>query len=132
MISSSLINIDNIIGNQIRTLRRKFKLSQAILGSKIGVSFQQIQKYEKGQNKISASRLYELAIKLNTPISYFFNQPESNNNYTNNSNNLEEDASEFKYEIDIAEENLVEAFKQIKNKRNKTKLLSFLKAVAEE
>ena len=132
MISNLSINIDNIIGNQIRTLRKKFKLSQAILGNKIGVTFQQIQKYEKGQNKISASRLYELAVKLDTPISYFFNQPESNNNYINSSSNLEENASEFKYEIDVAEENLIEVFKQIKNKRNKTKLLIFLKAVAKE
>ena len=63
---------------QIRTLRR---MSQTDVAKKLGLSFQQIQKYEIGSNRIAASRLYELSNVLGVPTSYFFeglqDQPES-------------------------------------------------------
>lgn len=54
---------------QIRTLRR---MSQTDVAKKLGLSFQQIQKYEIGSNRIAASRLYELSSVLGVPTSYFF------------------------------------------------------------
>lgn len=47
-------------------------MSQERLGEEIGLTFQQIQKYEKGSNRISASRLYQIARILNVPVQYFF------------------------------------------------------------
>lgn len=47
-------------------------MSQERLGEEIGLTFQQIQKYEKGSNRISASRLYQIACILNVPVQYFF------------------------------------------------------------
>ena len=63
--------IDLHIGRQLKAARSAEKLSQYQLGELIGVTFQQIQKYEKGLNKISASRLYEFAKILNKPINSF-------------------------------------------------------------
>ena len=60
------------IGEKIRTLRHMNGMNQTDLGKKIGVTFQQIQKYEKGYNNIVASKLYELACKMDVDIAYFF------------------------------------------------------------
>jgi transcriptional regulator with XRE-family HTH domain len=47
-------------------------MSQTALGEALGVSFQQIQKYERGHNRVGAGALYKMAVALNVPISYFF------------------------------------------------------------
>ena len=64
--------IDKVIGRNIRIHRLAKKLSQTELGDQLGVSFQQVQKYENGTNRISCSRLYDIARALKTPINYFF------------------------------------------------------------
>ncbi|WP_273719322.1 MULTISPECIES: helix-turn-helix transcriptional regulator [Bartonella] len=64
--------IDISIGKRIRHRRISMGLSQKELGSFLGVSFQQIQKYEKGLNRVSAGCLLEIAQKLQVPISFFY------------------------------------------------------------
>ena len=64
--------VDAYIGAQIRDRRTALGLSQEALGRKLGVSFQQVQKYEGGANRVSASRLSAMADILSVPISYFF------------------------------------------------------------
>ncbi len=64
--------IDISIGKRIRQRRIAIGLSQKALGSLLGVSFQQIQKYEKGLNRVSAKCLLEIATKLQVPISFFY------------------------------------------------------------
>ncbi|MCV9947456.1 helix-turn-helix domain-containing protein [Rhizobium sp. BT-175] len=56
--------VDVIVGRAIRTKRALRGISQAELGQRVGVTFQQIQKYEKGTNRVSASKLYEIACAL--------------------------------------------------------------------
>ncbi len=63
--------IDVLIGKRIRHRRIAMGLTQKALGSFLGVSFQQIQKYEKSLNRVSASCLLEIATKLQVPISFF-------------------------------------------------------------
>ncbi|WP_185913431.1 helix-turn-helix domain-containing protein [Bartonella massiliensis] len=63
---------DISIGKRIRFRRIAMGLSQKELGSFLGVSFQQIQKYEKGINRVGAGRLLEIAQKLQTPMSFFY------------------------------------------------------------
>ena len=63
---------DPYIGAQIRAARLERGMSQAALGDALGVSFQQIQKYEKGANRISAGCLFELAEFLEKPLQWFF------------------------------------------------------------
>ncbi|PIT68457.1 helix-turn-helix domain-containing protein [Bartonella tribocorum] len=64
--------IDISIGTRIRHRRIAMGLSQKTLGSFLGVSFQQIQKYEKGLNRVSAKCLLEIAQKLQVPMSFFY------------------------------------------------------------
>src|SRR5262244_2719043 len=63
---------DAEIGRRVRTLRLQRGLSQTELGSLINVTFQQVQKYEKGTNRISAGRLQRIAEVLTVPVSFFF------------------------------------------------------------
>jgi len=60
------------IGRKIRALRLERGLSQTDLADGIGLTFQQVQKYEKGTNRVSAGRLVQIADKLNTPIMFFY------------------------------------------------------------
>jgi transcriptional regulator with XRE-family HTH domain len=62
---------DLLIGQRLRTRRMEQHVSQAELGDKLGVSFQQVQKYEKGVNRIGASRLQLIANILETDVDYF-------------------------------------------------------------
>jgi transcriptional regulator with XRE-family HTH domain len=64
--------VDMYVGKRIRHRRWALSMSQAALGEKIGVKFQQVQKYEIGANRISASRLWEVSKALDVPISFFF------------------------------------------------------------
>lgn len=64
--------IDHIVGQRLRWRRRELKLTQEQLGEVLGLTFQQVQKYEKGTNRISAGRLFEMASALNVPITYFY------------------------------------------------------------
>ena len=68
---------DKQIATRIRAHRKSIGLSQAALASKLGITFQQIQKYERGVNRIGASRLYQLARIFNLPISAFFPDSEA-------------------------------------------------------
>jgi len=64
--------IDISVGRQLRKRRLELCLSQTEIANGIDVTFQQVQKYERGFNRISASRLYDLAELLNVKIEYFF------------------------------------------------------------
>ncbi|MER9868505.1 helix-turn-helix domain-containing protein [Mesorhizobium sp. M0136] len=63
---------DRHVGRQIATVRVQSDVSQAQLARSIGISFQQLQKYENAKNRVSASMLYEIAKSLDVPISRFF------------------------------------------------------------
>ena len=64
--------IDRHVGSRMRIQRMVIGMSQEKLGDALGITVQQIQKYEKGVNRIGASRLHKLAGVLNVPITYFF------------------------------------------------------------
>jgi transcriptional regulator with XRE-family HTH domain len=64
--------IDVRVGARLRLRRNMLGLSQEKLGEAIGLTFQQVQKYERGANRIGASRLHELSRVLDVPISFFF------------------------------------------------------------
>jgi transcriptional regulator with XRE-family HTH domain len=64
--------IDRHVGSRVRMQRMMLGMSQEKLGEAIGLTFQQVQKYEKGTNRISASRLQHIAHVLNVPVAFFF------------------------------------------------------------
>ncbi len=64
--------IDVHVGSRVRLRRNMLGLSQEKLGEAIGLTFQQVQKYERGANRIGASRLHDLSRVLDVPVSFFF------------------------------------------------------------
>lgn len=64
--------VDRHVGARLRALRRERGLSQTALGRRLDVTFQQVQKYESGYNRISAGRLYHAALALEVPLMAFF------------------------------------------------------------
>jgi transcriptional regulator with XRE-family HTH domain len=64
--------MDLYIGGRLRLWRRTMGVDAYALAGKIGITYQQLQKYEKGMNRISATRLYAISRELNVPIDYFY------------------------------------------------------------
>ena len=64
--------IDKHVGSRVRMRRMMLDMSQSGLGNALGITFQQVQKYEKGTNRISASRLQQVCHILQVPIPFFF------------------------------------------------------------
>jgi transcriptional regulator with XRE-family HTH domain len=64
--------VDRHVGQRLRLRRQILDVSQMDLARRLGITFQQVQKYEKGANRISASRLVEIAAALEVPVTYFF------------------------------------------------------------
>ena len=69
--------IDVHVGHRLRARRTLLGLSQEKVGEAMGLTFQQVQKYERGANRIGASRLWDMSRILNCPISYFFEELDS-------------------------------------------------------
>ena len=64
--------VDEHVGSRIRIRRQILGMSQEKLGDQLGVTFQQVQKYERGSNRVGASRLYAIARVLEVPIGFFY------------------------------------------------------------
>jgi transcriptional regulator with XRE-family HTH domain len=74
----SAILLDQQVGSRVRLRRLMLKLSQTDLADGLGLSFQQVQKYEKGINRIGAGRLQQIAHILQVPVTFFFETPSPN------------------------------------------------------
>jgi transcriptional regulator with XRE-family HTH domain len=66
--------VDVHVGSRVRLRRTLLGMSQEKLGDALGLTFQQVQKYERGANRVGASRLYDLSRVLDAPVSYFFEE----------------------------------------------------------
>ncbi len=64
--------VDTHVGNRLRQRRALLGMSQTDLGKAVGLTFQQVQKYERGFNRISSSRLFEFSKVLDVPVAHFF------------------------------------------------------------
>lgn len=107
-------------------------MSQERLGEQLGLTFQQIQKYEKGANRIGASRLWELSKILDVPISYFY---EGAIDTDNNGTGLEESASsDFVTDFVHSGEglNMIKYFVRISDPNVRRSILKMIRAVAGE
>ncbi|GEP04105.1 helix-turn-helix domain-containing protein [Methylobacterium oxalidis] len=74
MMPKQTTDVDRLVGLRITALRKARGMSQTALGTAVGVTFQQVQKYEKGQNRVGAGRLREIARLLEVPVSAFFEE----------------------------------------------------------
>lgn len=69
--------IDVHVGQRVRARRKMLGMSQTQLGVQLGVTFQQVQKYERGTNRIGSSRLFQMSTTLDVPVAYFFEGAET-------------------------------------------------------
>jgi transcriptional regulator with XRE-family HTH domain len=74
MAKMPLNSIDKHVGGRVRMRRMMLGVTQTNLGDALGVAFQQVQKYENGSNRVSASRLQHISHILQVPISFFFEE----------------------------------------------------------
>ena len=72
MATKSATEVDKQVGARIRARRQALQISQTALGEAAGITFQQVQKYENGGNRISTGRLAQIAETLEVPVAYFF------------------------------------------------------------
>ncbi|WP_375685467.1 MULTISPECIES: helix-turn-helix domain-containing protein [unclassified Bartonella] len=107
--------IDILIGKRIRQRRIAMGLSQKELGNYLGVSFQQIQKYEKGFNRVSAGCLLKIAQKLDVPISFFYTDI-----VTKEDVSVEKNAAHYDQETySEKEHSLLKNFRELQPKKQK-------------
>ena len=116
------------IGQKIRELRKRKGISQMDLAEKIGLSFQQIQKYEKGVNRISVSRLYQIARALDVDICIFFEEEK------NKSTHIMETEQGYisAPSLDPEEKELISLFRNVDNKMVRKGLILLLKGIVEQ
>ncbi len=65
-------SIDAHVGSRVRLRREELDMSQEVFAKKLNLTYQQVQKYEKGTNRIGASRLFKMSLVLDVPMTYFF------------------------------------------------------------
>lgn len=119
-----------VIGHRIKQRREQLNISQEGLGEMIGVTYQQIQKYENGTNKVSAERLSKIADNLKVPINFFF---ESGKEFI-----VGEEREDNKYSIggkpalSIQEQELLNCFRSLPDKNVKSSLIGFLTSLSKK
>ena len=110
------------MGKRIRLRRVEQKISQADLGEKLGVSFQQVQKYEKGVNRVGAARLQQIASALSVPVTFFYD--------SDNTKNREVESLLF---LDSAFSlRLLRAYSKIKSQTVQRQLVTLMESIAED
>lgn len=120
--------IDRRLGQRLRTRRLEVGMSQERLAEVLGVTFQQVQKYEKGINRVAASRLFELATALEVSVGYFFEglTPEA-------SGGVSEDESAVFDAIASPEGlQLVTLFAAIKSPRLRRRVVDLVRVIVED
>lgn len=128
--------IDRHVGSRVRMRRMLAGISQEKLGEALGLTFQQIQKYEKGANRISASRLQQIAKKLEVPVSFFFDGAPSGDAPSATGATGFSDSSSTAYISDFLATSegvqLTKAFVRIKSGRVRRRIVDLVEALAEE
>lgn len=123
--------VDVHVGTRVRLRRQILKMSQEKLGDKLGVTFQQVQKYERGSNRVGASRLWRISQVLEVPISFFFDG--LSDNYKAGQF-AEDDQMPIVYEFINSTDgvSLAKAVSQIKSKAVRRQLLELARAMAKD
>ena len=117
--------IDRKVGGQVRTRRLMIGMSQEKLGEALGLTFQQVQKYEKGTNRISASRLHEIARVLDVTVDYLYGGSAAPSGFA--------DGEGAPYEVDLISADglkLLKAFNAISDAKVRRRLLDLAQALS--
>ena len=127
MKAKSPTSIDAYVGSRVRARRKVLRLSQVGLAERIGVTFQQIQKYEKGTNRIGAGRLQSIAETWGVPVQFFFENDTEPTTYSLVSNGRD-DVNAFLASKDA--QALNRAFMAIESPAIRQKLVALAKSLA--
>ena len=123
--------IDVHVGSRVRLRRNMLGMSQEKLGEKLGITFQQVQKYEKGTNRVGASRLQAIASILDTPVSFFFEDAPGQN--ARPSKGFSEDSA-TSYVVDFISSaeglQLNRAFVRITDPKVRRKIIELVRTIA--
>lgn len=120
--------VDLYVGARLRIRRKMMGLSQTQVADALGITFQQIQKYERGANRVSASKLYEIAKSLQAPVAYFFEGLEAT------ADGVSEGGEPFVHDFLMTSEGLELAtqFPRITRSRVRRRILELVRSMAEE
>lgn len=123
--------IDVHVGARVRLRRQLLKMSQEKLGEELGVTFQQVQKYERGTNRVGASRLFRMSRVLDVPIAFFFDGLEGRAAETGLA---ESDQAPLVYDFIKSPDGvaLAEAYSRITDPKVRRRVLDLVRALAAE
>lgn len=121
-------DVDAHVGERLRSMREERGLSQEALGQRVDVSFQQIQKYERGANRVGASRLYEFAQVFSVPVETFFNGLPSDTKDDAEARATVSQLSQFARSKEGGE--LMSAFASIKDVKARRQILQLIRTLA--
>jgi len=125
--------IDAQVGNRVRLRRMLIGMSQERLGELLGLTFQQVQKYEKGVNRIGAGRLYEVAKILGVPIDYFYEGVNGHHATAAHGHNAGQTMPPIMEFVSSGEGlQLSLAFMRIKDPKVRKRMLDLVKSLAED
>ncbi len=144
--------VDTYVGRRMKFCRVIKGMSQEDLGKAVGITFQQVQKYEKGNNRVGASRLYQFSKVLEVQVGYFFSGVDADIGHDNcsmhevldnHAGRLHDNREEFKYDkLSSESENivvsykgkevlsLIKAYSSIKDQTIRNKILSLIKTLS--
>lgn len=126
--------IDVHVGSRVRLRRTMAKMSQEKLGEALGVTFQQVQKYEKGTNRIGASRMQQISKTLKVPVSFFFEDIPGSQNDAANDGLGEADSTSYVMDFLSTSEGieLNAAFVRIGNASIRRKIIEMVRILADD
>lgn len=128
-------SIDAHVGSRVRLRRMLIGMSQEKLGELLGLTFQQVQKYEKGANRIGASRLYDISSILSVPVQYFFEDlPATKSQQLNGHGMSEPDREPFVMDFVSSTEGLqlIRSYTKVTDPRVRKRILELVKSLGGE
>ena len=137
--------VDVHVGNRMRQRRTLLGMSQEKLGEALGLTFQQVQKYERGANRIGSSRLFELGQILDVPVSFFFDDMPGSAGMSPHGSGaamgagLAEEGATFEHDLDDGLSldkretlELIRAYYRVTDPKQRRKIYELIKSMAEE
>lgn len=116
--------IDVHVGQRVRARRLELGMSQQELGDRLGLTFQQVQKYERGVNRVSASRLLHLSTSLGVTIQYFFDDGPGDQSSKSSSMNRRQKAAVAEFFATPAGSDIAKALDRIKDEQVRKSILT--------
>lgn len=133
-VSRSPNPIDVHVGRRVRQRRKAMGVTQERLADDLGLTFQQVQKYERGANRVSASKLYEIAVALQTSTEYFFEGLADPSSLKEGGGDAEPASEKFVNAFLMSSEGLelAELFSRLKSPRLRKRIVELVRSMVED